>query len=76
MVNARACAVALGEWTPQSVKFARSTVREERNDDYYFFYGTLVRRGMRGDFGEALRFTACCGKMAGGRRWPQEAVAL
>ena len=74
------CLVALGEWTSAEREFrAALQSAEERNDEYYIrliAHNLGTPAGMRGDFGEALRWLS---RMLRGDRqgppMPQEAVA-
>jgi len=74
------CLVAMGEWTSAEREFrAALQSAEERNDEYYIrliAHNLGTPAGMRGDFGEALRWLS---RMLRGDRqgppMPQEAVA-
>ncbi|HKP47840.1 MAG TPA: BTAD domain-containing putative transcriptional regulator [Pyrinomonadaceae bacterium] len=74
------CYVAMGEWTAAEREFrAALQSAEERNDEYYvrlIAHNLGTPAGMRGDFGEALRWL---GRMLRSERpgtpMPQEAVA-
>ncbi|HEY2973171.1 MAG TPA: BTAD domain-containing putative transcriptional regulator [Pyrinomonadaceae bacterium] len=77
------CLVAMGEWTAAEREFrAALQSAEERNDEHYIrliAHNLGTPAGMRGDFGEALRWL---GRMlrkdrqgASGAPMPQEAVA-
>jgi len=77
------CLVAMGEWTAAELEF-RSALQsaEDRNDQYYvrlIAHNLGTPAGMRGDFGEALRWLSRMLRTdnQGGARapMPQEAVA-
>jgi ATP/maltotriose-dependent transcriptional regulator MalT/DNA-binding SARP family transcriptional activator len=74
------CLVAMGEWTAAEREFrAALQSAEERNDEYYIrliAHNLGTPAGMRGDFGEALRwFSRMLRKDSQGPPMPQEAVA-
>jgi DNA-binding SARP family transcriptional activator len=74
------CLVAMGEWTAAELEF-RSALQsaEERNDEHYvrlIAHNLGTPAGMRGDFGEALRWLSrMLRKERPGAPMPQEAVA-
>ena len=74
------CLVALGEWTAAEREFrAALQSAEERNDEYYIrliAHNLGTPAGMRGDFGEALRWLSrMLRKDRQAPPMPQEAVA-
>ncbi len=74
------CLVAMGEWTAAEREFrAALQSAEERNDEYYtrlIAHNLGTPAGMRGDFGEALRwFSRMLRKDPQAPPMPQEAVA-
>src|SRR4029078_1408477 len=76
------CLVALGEWTGAEREFrAALQSAEERNDEYYIrliAHNLGTPAGMRGDFGEALRWLSRMLRNDGqgsGAPMPQEAIA-
>ena len=74
------CLVAMGEWTAAEREFrAALQSAEERNDEYYIrliAHNLGTPAGMRGDFGEALRwFSRMLRNDRQGAPMPQEAVA-
>ena len=79
------CLVAMGEWTAAEREFrAALQSAEERNDEHYvrlIAHNLGTPAGMRGDFGEALRWLSRmlrkdrAGASAEGAPMPQEAIA-
>lgn len=74
------CLVSMGEWTAAEREFrAALQSAEERNDEHYIrliVHNLGTPAGMRGDFGEALRwFSRMLRKDPHGAPMPQEAVA-
>ena len=77
------CLVAMGEWTSAEREFrAALQSAEERNDEHYIrliAHNLGTPAGMRGDFGEALRWLSRMlrkdGHAPGAAPMPQEAVA-
>jgi ATP/maltotriose-dependent transcriptional regulator MalT/DNA-binding SARP family transcriptional activator len=74
------CLVAMGEWTAAEREFrAALQSAEERNDEHYIrliAHNLGTPAGMRGDFGEALRWLSrMLRKDQQGAPMPQEAVA-
>jgi LuxR family maltose regulon positive regulatory protein len=74
------CLVSMGEWTAAEREFrAALQSAEERNDEHYIrliAHNLGTPAGMRGDFGEALRwFSRMLRKDPQGAPMPQEAVA-
>ena len=74
------CLVALGEWSAAEREFrAALQLAEERHDEYYIrliAHNLGTPAGMRGDFGEALRWLSrMLRKDRPGPPMPQEAVA-
>ena len=77
------CLVAMGEWTAAEREFRTALQSaEDRNDEHYIrliAHNLGTPAGMRGDFGEALRWLSRMlrkdGQKAPGAPMPQEAVA-
>ncbi|HEV2883401.1 MAG TPA: tetratricopeptide repeat protein, partial [Pyrinomonadaceae bacterium] len=73
------CLVAMGEWTAAEREFrAALQSAEERNDEHYIrliAHNLGTPAGMRGDFGEALRWLGRMLRKDGQSPMPQEAVA-
>lgn len=74
------CLVAMGEWTTAEREFRMALqLAEERNDEYYarlIAHNLGTPAGIRGDFGEALRWLSRMLRTTGQRPpVPQEAIA-
>ncbi|HEY0547524.1 MAG TPA: BTAD domain-containing putative transcriptional regulator [Pyrinomonadaceae bacterium] len=72
------CLVAMGEWTKAELEFRVALqAAEERNDEHYvrlIAHNLGTPAGMRGDFGEALRWLRRMLRDDGGAPMPQEAI--
>lgn len=72
------CLVAMGEWTKAELEFRVALQSaEERNDEHYIrliAHNLGTPAGMRGDFGEALRWLRRMLRDDGGTPMPQEAI--
>ncbi len=72
------CLVAMGEWTKAELEFRVALqAAEERNDEYYvrlIAHNLGTPAGMRGDFGEALRWLRRMLRDDTGAPMPQEAI--
>jgi ATP/maltotriose-dependent transcriptional regulator MalT/DNA-binding SARP family transcriptional activator len=72
------CLVAMGEWTKAELEFRVALQSaEERSDDHYIrliAHNLGTPAGMRGDFGEALRWLRRMLRDDGGTPMPQEAI--
>lgn len=72
------CHVAMGDWTKAELEFRVALqAAEERNDEYYvrlIAHNLGTPAGMRGDFGEALRWLRRMLRDDAGAPMPQEAI--